>query len=146
VPGWTPRAAVKCPSLPLSRRNSRKLREMMLASTRIFADETVVPVLDPTFAAEGHAWPICQLNGRLNREPSTTSPPERAAPPPDRAEQPQPHPQQRQRARLRDLGNAQAFLRRLDLDDQRWVKRVADEDPVGVGWGIVGGGVGEEIG
>src|SRR5258708_36511256 len=37
-----------------------RLREMMLASTRIFADETVVPVLDPGRGRtkQGYFWAI----------------------------------------------------------------------------------------
>src|SRR5277367_4317087 len=39
-----------------------RLREMMLASTRIFADETVVPVLDPGRGKtkQGYFWAIAR--------------------------------------------------------------------------------------
>src|SRR5271166_4347986 len=39
-----------------------RLREMMLASTRIFADETVVPVLDPGRGRtkQGYFWAIAR--------------------------------------------------------------------------------------
>jgi hypothetical protein len=41
-----------------------RLREMMLASTRIFADETVVPVLDPGRGRtkQGYFWAIARDN------------------------------------------------------------------------------------
>ena len=39
-----------------------RLREMLLASTRIFADETVVPVLDPGRGRtkQGYFWDLPQ--------------------------------------------------------------------------------------
>jgi hypothetical protein len=39
-----------------------RLREMMAASTRIFADETVVPVLDPGrgWTKQGYFWAIAR--------------------------------------------------------------------------------------
>ena len=50
-----------------------RLREMLLASTRIFADETVVPVLDPGRGRtkQGYFWAI----GRDDRPWAGTLPP-----------------------------------------------------------------------
>ena len=56
-----------------------RLREMMLASTRIFADETVVPVLDPGRGKtkQGYFWAIARDDrpwaGTLLRPPWSTA-------------------------------------------------------------------------
>ena len=49
-----------------------RLREMMLASTRIFADETVVPVLDPGRGRtkQGYFWAIARDDRPMGRQPA----------------------------------------------------------------------------